>query len=120
MTEKARIVLNFEEKREIKDCFRNVTSKYIALWEEEKLLLDNTDDIYQYENILCDSNVNDYKYFRRFIAYLLGSDMTLTPKELYWDLNMGYKASIVCNLRFHLTNELFIKINNHIDAFRNY
>ena len=57
MTEKARIVLNFEEKREIKDCFRNVTSQYIALWEEEKLLLDNTDDIYHIENILCDSNL---------------------------------------------------------------
>jgi hypothetical protein len=61
--------------------------------------------------------VNNYKYFRRFISYLLGIDMIPTPRQLFWDLDTDNRDILWSNLKSHLTNELFIKIKNHIDAF---
>lgn len=111
-----KISFTSDEIRQIKLCFENITLEYIERLKENIIETNKEDQMYL-DDLFSDILDKHYRNFRRFIGYLLGTDTSDTPRELFWNLDTGKRECLWSFLKENLPINLFKKIDQHIDLF---
>jgi len=106
--------LSDSEKLEIKNLVKKVTRSYMR---DLQYIIDSIDRTEYIDDLLANREMTEnYNNFSNFASYLMGTDMSVTPRQLFWDLDTGQRDYLFHWLQ-ELPKKLFEKIDKHIDSF---
>ena len=108
---------NDSEKIALKHMVKVVTKDYISSLKTCVSEIETMVEPNDIEDLMCSCGTENYQYFNTFAQYLLGVEMSSTPRELFWDFDTSVRESLWGSMKNNLPEKLFHKIDKHINSF---